>query len=115
MVTKEVHFVAEELQLARLRLTEPPFVSPPSAVCRKHNYWMMCQQHGTPSYHFLLPVSHLLCSLCSFGWRRSGQFNLVYFVHSGVNALAGYILHGLSQGYVMSWLHIEPQSSAFIV
>ena len=40
----------EQCSAWNFRPAEPPFVMPPDDIHRKQNYWMMSQQHGTPSY-----------------------------------------------------------------
>lgn len=88
-------------------LAEPPFVPPPPAiprplpdgsqptVLRQLNYWMMSQKVGTLSYlyfsaGFSLLVYVLFVLLADVWSIRIGVFRTL-----GVNALAGYILHGM--------------------
>ncbi|MGD9720382.1 MAG: hypothetical protein AB7O59_06880 [Pirellulales bacterium] len=87
-----------------LRLAEPPFVPPPPPQLREENYWMMSQRGGTLSYHVfagglslaLYAVFYIICDV--WGWQ------LAMFRTFGVNALAGYVLHGMVDGAVSSYV-----------
>lgn len=106
---------AIEFREGRLRLGEPPFIPPPDAVHRKHNYWMMSQQHGTPSYLiFTAGLSFIV--FAGFVWLAEQQgIQLGVFRTLGVNALAGYLLHSLADGFVNDWLKLQPESAWYFV
>jgi len=82
-------------------LAEPPFVPPPPS--RAWNYWMMSQRAGSISYvtfaaGFALAVFSAFYVACDvWGWRSS------VFQTLGVNALAGYVLHGLVDGCISAF------------
>jgi len=86
---------AQRWQTHHLAWAEPPFVLPPGPDEREENYWMMSQRAATPSYHiFAAGVSlavygafYVACDM--WGWQL-GVFRTL-----GVNALVGYILHGI--------------------
>jgi predicted acyltransferase len=96
-----------------LKPAEPPFVPPPSQVCRKENYWMMSQQHGTPSYLvFSAGLSFLVFAV--FVWLAAVRgVQIGFFGTLGVNALAGYILHSFTGNAIMR--HLQHDSSASAV
>jgi len=97
-----------------LRPAEPPFVPPPSQVWRKENYWMMSQQHGTPSYLvFSSGLSFLV--FAAFVWLAQVRgVEIGLFRTLGVNALAGYILHSLTGNAVARHLqHDSPASAVY--
>lgn len=101
---------AVELREGRLRLAEPPFVPPPDAGRRKHNYWMMSQQHGTPSY-LVFSAGLSLVVFAAFVWLAERQgVQIGVFRTLGVNALAGYIAHSLVAGFVNDWLKLQSDS-----
>ncbi len=95
---------SERLEAARLSWAEPPFVPPPDALHRKHNYWMMSQRAGTLSYHtfagglslVLYAVFYVACDI--WGWQL-GVFRTL-----GTNALVGYVLHGMVDGAVSPFI-----------
>jgi predicted acyltransferase len=94
----------ERLEAARLSWAEPPFVPPPDAQHRKHNYWMMSQRAATLSYHtfagglslVLYAVFYIACDI--WGWQL-GVFRTL-----GTNALVGYVLHGMVDGAVSPFI-----------
>jgi predicted acyltransferase len=96
-----------------LKPAEPPFVPPPSQVWRKENYWMMSQQHGTPSYLiFSAGLSFLV--FAAFVWLAEVRgVRIAFFGTLGINALAGYILHSFTGDAVSR--HLQHDSSAFAV
>lgn len=79
----------------RWPFAELPLSPPPGQDYRKWNYWMMSQRAGTLSYltfsaGFSLAVYILFYVVCDvYGWQ------LGFFRTLGVNALAGYMLHGM--------------------
>jgi hypothetical protein len=81
-------------------MAEPPFVPPPPPTRRQWNYWMMSQRAGTLSYlTFSAGFSLLVCAAfyvtCDcWGWR------LALFETLGTNALAGYVIHGMTDAAV---------------
>lgn len=89
-----IHSRSAIADFREFRFAEPPFVAPPDADHRQWNYWMMSQRAGTLSYltfaaGFSLGVYLLFYVACDLqGWQW-GVFRTL-----GVNALAGYILHG---------------------
>jgi predicted acyltransferase len=94
----------ERWQTHALAWAEPPFVPPPPAEAREENYWMMSQRAATLSYHTfaaglslaLYAVFYLVCDV--WGWQ------LALFRTLGTNALVGYILHGIVDRAVSSFL-----------
>jgi hypothetical protein len=85
----------ERWQTYALTWAEPPFVAPPSTDVREENYWMMSQRAGSISYQifaagFSLALYAAFVVACDrWGWQL-GVFRTL-----GVNALVGYVLHGL--------------------
>ncbi|MBM4074023.1 MAG: hypothetical protein FJ267_00060 [Planctomycetes bacterium] len=106
---------AAQWEAWRITPSELPFVPPPESVYRKHNYWMMSQQHGTPSYLvFSAGISFLV--LAAFLWLTEQEGIEFPFLRTlGVNALAGYILHGLVSGWTSNWLSLNSESSGTAV
>lgn len=95
-----------------LRPAEPPFVPPPpgdsppegASVVRQWNYWMMSQRAGTLSYlvfsaGFSLAVYAAFVVLGDLWGVQVPVFRTL-----GVNALAGYVLHGLVGEAVKSFV-----------
>jgi predicted acyltransferase len=86
---------AERLHTRRLGCVEPPFVPPPGPQAREENYWMMSQRAATLSYHLFgagisLAAYAIFYVACDIWGMQVGLFRTL-----GVNALAGYILHGI--------------------
>jgi hypothetical protein len=95
---------SERLQTAKLTWAEPPFVEPPDALHRKHNFWMMSQRAGTLSYHVFagglsLALYAIFYIVCDIGGWTVGLFRTL-----GTNALVGYILHGMVDGAVSPFI-----------
>ena len=96
-----------------LKAAEPPFVPPPAQAWRKENYWMMSQQHGTPSYLiFSAGLSFLVFAV--FVWLAEVRgVRIAFFGTLGINALAGYILHSFTGAAVGG--HLQQDSPASTV
>jgi predicted acyltransferase len=81
-------------------IAEPPFVPPPPPNQRLWNYWMMSQRAGTVSYlTFSTGISLLVYVVFYIACDRWG-WKLSVFQTLGTNALAGYIIHGLTDAAV---------------
>jgi predicted acyltransferase len=81
-------------------IAEPPFVPPPPSSRRQWNYWMMSQRAGTLSYlTFAAGFSLLVCAAYYVACDRWG-WRLGLFETLGTNALAGYIIHGMTDAAV---------------
>lgn len=93
----------ERWRMARLTLTEPPFVPPPDYAHRQWNYWMMSQRSGNLSYPtFAAGLSLLLYA--GFLWACDGRgWTLGIFRTLGTNSLAAYILHDIAGWTVAPW------------
>jgi predicted acyltransferase len=83
---------------------EPPFVPPPAASVREENYWMMSQRAATLSYHLFaaglsLAAYALFRNICDYGRAQVALFRIL-----GANALAAYIVHGVVDNAVGSFV-----------
>jgi hypothetical protein len=83
---------------------EPPFVPPPGPHAREENYWMMSQRAATLSYHLFaaglsFAVYGLFYLACDVWNLQLGLFRTL-----GVNALVGYILHGIVGAAVKAFM-----------
>ena len=99
-----------EWEAWQIQPAEPPFNPPPNQDRRKGNYWMMSQQHGTPSYLiFSTGLSFII--FAGFIWLSENQgIQFSLFRTLGINALAGYILHSISAEIVAP--HLKQNSPA---
>lgn len=85
-------------------IAEPPFVPPPPPSQRQWNYWMMSQRGGTLTYlTFTAGFSLLVCALFYVACDRWG-WRLGVFQTLGTNALAGYVLHDMTDGAVSAFV-----------
>lgn len=100
-------------------LAEPPFVPPPhardkedgkakeidrSAYYRKWNYWMMSQRCGSISYLTFAAGLSLVVMLVFYILADEWKIQIGVFRTLGVNALFGYVLHGLVESGVKPYM-----------
>ncbi|MDX2036101.1 MAG: heparan-alpha-glucosaminide N-acetyltransferase domain-containing protein [Isosphaeraceae bacterium] len=81
-------------------LAEPPFVPPPPASERPHNYWMMGKRIVSSTFTlfvtgYALSLYAIFICLCDIGPLRVGLFRTF-----GQNPLAAYIIHHLVENLI---------------